>query len=304
MRRLYLRNMRSAAPSDGFIIVAVLWILAALAALASVYAVYVGNTAMAARSYGLRLQAHELITAAVELTAYRLVGYDDASRPTSGGFEFQLDRSRADVEFRSEGARIDLNLAPKELLSGLFVVLGAKQEDANSFADRIIAWRANLQPGQRNPEIDAYKDAGLSYGPRQGPFQNVAELRLVRDLPAALVDAALPFVTIFNGQPGVDVNEAAPEIISALPHISQPVAEEILSRRDPRNPQAVLGLLGIARASASVGARKATRAVVHVTLETGRKVNAEVVVLLVDKSPSPDVLYRILAWHDDFDGPI
>jgi general secretion pathway protein K len=296
-----LRNVRVAGRRDGFIIVAVLWILAALAALAAVYAVYVGNTAMAARGYGYRLEAQALIKAAVELTAYHLIGFDDASRPTSGGFEFQFGRSHAAVEFQSEGARIDLNLAPKELLSGLFVVLGAKPEDADSFADRIIAWRMRPMPGQQNPEPDAYAQAGLSYGPRQASFQNVAELRLVRGLPPELVSAALHFVTIYNGQGGVDVNEAAPEVISALPNVSAAMAEQILSQRDPRNPQAVLTLLGIARSSAAVGGRKANRAIIRVTLETGRQVNAEVILGIIDNNPEP---YRVLAWHDDYDGPI
>lgn len=290
------------AHTEGFIIVAVLWILAALAALTSVYAVYVGSTAVAARSYGMRVEAHALITAAMELAAYQLAGGDDASRPTSGsGFSFELGSSRAEFEFQSEGARVDLNFAPKELISGLLAMLGAKPDEADSLADRIIAWRTPVQPGQRNPEADSYKDAGLSYPPRQAPFQNVAELRLVRDLPPELIDAMLPYVTIFNGQAGVDVNEAAPEVIRALPHVSQTMADEILSKRDPRNPQAVLPLLGIAQASAAVGARKATRVTVHTTLEGGRKVKAEVVILLAENTPE---LYRVLYWHDDFDGPV
>jgi general secretion pathway protein K len=291
---------RSAAGSTGFILVAVLWILSALAALASVYAVYVTNTAMAARGYGFRLQAQALISAALDLTAYRLIGFDDSSRPTSGAFDFQVDRSSASVEFRSEGARVDLNVAPKELLAGLFVGLGAGPDDANSYADRIIAWRTKPAPGAVNPELDAYKEAGLTYGPRQAPFQSTAELRLVRDLPGQAVDAVLPFVTIFNGQPGVDVNTAAPEVIAALPHISAASVDQILKQRDPSNPQAVLPLLGLASSSAAIGARKAVRALVHITLETGRKVNADVVLLLAGEGAEP---YRILAWRDDFDGP-
>ena len=203
-------ELKNALAADGFIIVAVLWILAALAALASVYAVYVGNTAMAARMYDSRLQSEALIAAGLELTAYRLSGFEVASRPTSGAFDFELGRSQVGVAFRSEGARIDLNLAPKALLSGLCVVLGAKPEDADSYADRIVAWRTKPGPGNQNREVEAYKSAGLNYGPRQAPFQNAAELRLVRGLPAALVDNALAFVTVFNGRAEIDVNEAAP----------------------------------------------------------------------------------------------
>jgi general secretion pathway protein K len=206
------------------------------------------------------------------------------------------------VAFRSEGARIDLNLAPKALLSGLCVVLGAKPEDADSYADRIDAWRTKPGPGTQNPEAGAYKSAGLNYGPRQAPFQNAAELRLVRDLPAALVDAALPFVTVFNGRAEIDVNVAEPEVVRALPRINPNVVEDILKRRDPQNPQAVLSLLGAAGSSVAVGGRKATRAAVHITLDTGRQVNADAVLLITENNSLEP--YRILAWHDDFDGPV
>src|SRR4051794_26626316 len=126
-----LSKLKNTTAADGFIIVAVLWILAALAALASVFAVYVANTAMAARVYDSRLQTEVLIAAGLELTAYRLIGFEDASRPTSGAFDFQMGRSHVGVGFRSEGARIDLNFAPKALLSRLCVVLGAKPDEAD-----------------------------------------------------------------------------------------------------------------------------------------------------------------------------
>jgi general secretion pathway protein K len=287
--------------ADGFVLVAVLWILAALAALASVYAVYIANTAISTRMYDQRLETEALISAGLELTAYRLIGFDDATRPSSGAFDFQIGGSHIDVEFRSEGARIDLNMAQKPMLSGLLVAIGAKPSDADTFADHIIAWRTKPAPGNKNPEADAYKDAGLNYGPRQSPFQNTAELRLVRELPAALVDAALPFVTVFNGRAEIDINEAAPEVIAALPNINPAMVSEILQRRDPQNPQAILGLLGQARTSVAVGGRKATRAAVHITLGTGRRVNADAVLLVTENARDP---YRVLAWRDDFDGPV
>ncbi|MGH6840648.1 MAG: general secretion pathway protein GspK, partial [Methylocella sp.] len=174
--------------------------------------------------------------------------------------------------------------------------------DEESYADRIVAWRTKPPPVGRNLEADAYKDAGLKYGPRQAPFQNAAELRLVRDLPAALVDLALPFVTVFNGKAEIDANEAAPEVIAALPNMNLNAAGEILAQRDPQNPQRVLSLLGAAASSVAVGGRKAARAAVRITLRTGRTVSADAVLLVGDNNSQEP--YRILAWRDDFDGPI
>ena len=294
-------HARAASATDGFILVAVLWILASLAALASVYAVYVANTAVAARVYDERVQSQALTAAGLELTAYRLIGFDDAMRPSAGSFDFQMGGASIFVDFQSEGGRIDLNMAPKPLLSGLLATLGAKPSDADLFADNIIAWRTKPPPGDKNPEANAYKDAGLSYRPRQAPFQNAAELPLVRGLPAGLAAAALPFVTVFNGRAEIDINEAAPEVIAALPGMNPSKAADVLKLRNPRNPQAVLDLLGEARASVAIGGRKATRTRVRITLASGQRLSADVVILIMENGTEP---YRVLAWNDDFDGPI
>ena len=57
---------------DGFIIVAVLWILVALATLASIYSIYINNSALALSGMDDGLQAEALVSAGLELTAFRL----------------------------------------------------------------------------------------------------------------------------------------------------------------------------------------------------------------------------------------
>ena len=108
---------------EGFISVAVLWILGALSVLVSVYAVYVINTASAFAVYDDRLKAEALVSAALELTAYQQQIGSALSRPTHGSFTFRMGQTNVAVEFRSEAARIDLNAAPKQLLVGLFLAL-------------------------------------------------------------------------------------------------------------------------------------------------------------------------------------
>lgn len=276
-----------------------LWIIAALASLASVFSLYVTNTAIAMRVSDEELRAEAMISAALELTAYRLIGIDEAARPTSGAFSFQLGGSAASVEFRSEGARIDLNAAPKAFLAGLFASLGATDDEADTYAERVIGWRTWVSSTVVNNEAEVYRRAGAKYLPRQGPFQNVSELRLVLGLPPEIVQRALPLVTIFNGRAEIDPNEAAPEALAALPQIDPNSIPEILKRRDPKNPKAVLPLLGLARASVATESRKAVRARIQIALDRGRKTKAEAVILLLEQGPEP---YRVLAWRDDFDG--
>jgi general secretion pathway protein K len=302
LRRRMADGCRRVADDRGFIIVAVLWILGLLAALVSIYAVYVTNAALSVSVNDDRLEAEALTSSAVELAAYRLIATDEKSRPTQGHFTLRMGRAGIAVEFRSEAARIDLNAAPKPLLAGLFAGLGTDYSQAEYYADRIIGWRSKAKNAGLNDEADAYRTAGLSYAPRQGPFASVGELWLVLDLPPALVERALPFVTVYSGMPTVNILDASPEVVAALPGMSADRLYAILSQRGSgaQNAQFVLGLAGPARASATADGSKASRVSVAVNFDNGRRVTAEAVILPQKDGDKP---FRILYWWDDFDGP-
>src|SRR5260370_19633092 len=163
--------------------------------------------------------------AGVELAVYKLTENPEA-QPARGKFAFRLGNADVAVDFRSESGRIDLNFAPKQLLVGLFTVLGTEPEAAEDFADRIIAWRTPA-PKTADSETFLYRTAGKSYGPRHGPFQHVNELGLVLSLTPDVVDRALPYLTVYSVKPEVIVLNAAPEVLPAL-HAGFPVRTDIL----------------------------------------------------------------------------
>ena len=108
--------------------------------------------------------------------------------------------------------------APKELLIGLFASLGASR-DAESYADRIIGWRT--PPAERqNDETAAYRTAGMHYAPRGGVFPHVGELWLVMGLPEAVIERALPHLTVYSGQAQVSILDASAQVLGALPGMS------------------------------------------------------------------------------------
>jgi len=297
-----MRAHRQRRDADrGFIIVAVLWIILALATLASIYAVYVVRTAYALGPSDDRIRADALFTAALELTAYRLTALPPDRRPSNGRADFRMGGATVTARFASEAARIDLNAAPKPLLTNLFAVLGARFEDAEQFADRIIAWRTQAQRnGQTDAESEAYRVAGRNYGPRHAPFEDVAELWLVRDLPPAMVERALPYVTVFSGAPQINILDAAPTVLAALPGVDRDQVNAVLAvRQTPQvDGQAVLAALATAKSSATIQVGRSVRVSVNVQFERGSRANAEIVILLRDDAQEP---YRILSWRDDFD---
>jgi general secretion pathway protein K len=283
----------------GFIVIAVLWILAALAALVLVYLTYVTNTAVVVAASTDRIQAEAMVTAGVELTALKLSGYGNVARPSSGTFNARVGAGRVFVTFRSEAARIDLNVASKALLSGLMAGLGVSPSDAAGYADRILAWRAPTELGDSDPETAFYKTSGVAYQPRHAPFPAPEELWLVYGIPRPVIERMLPFVTVFSNVAQVNVRDAAPQVLAALPNMTPQTLQDLLSQRsdptvDPRALIATSGGEGVTLASSM-----AYRVTVDAEFGDGRRRGSEVVILLLESGDEP---YRVLSWRNNSDG--
>jgi general secretion pathway protein K len=290
---------RPKSRADGFIVVAVLWILAALGALISVYAVYVVDTTATFAANDDQLSADALVSAAMELVAYRQLSTAAQAPPSHGSFKVRLGSANMNVEYVSEAARIDLNSAQKPLIAGFFVVLGASPSDADIYADRVVSWRT--APSQNNnSEAAAYRDARLDYGPRGAKFPHVSELSLVRGLPQWLVERAIPFVTVYSGRPQVNVLDATPEVLASLPGMNRERLTAVLRQRqaEPDNVKSVLALFGQAQQFVTGDASRAFRIYIRIAFDNGRNAAAETIILILDGDDEP---FAVLSWHDDRD---
>jgi general secretion pathway protein K len=283
----------------GFIVVAVLWILAALSALVLIYLTYVTNTAVVVAGSTDRVQTDALVTAGVELAAYQLTNVSEVLRPTSGTFNARVGAGKVSVTFRSEAARIDLNAAPKGLISRLMISLGVNSSNAADYADRILAWRAATEAGEDDPENSFYRTSGAAYIPRHAPFPEAEELWLVRGIPPLVVEKVLPFVTVFSNLAAVNVLDAAPQVVAALPGMTPENLQEVLAQRDDPalDPRSLLAMTG--GEGATLAGSKAYRITIGVELSGGQRSAAEVVILLLESGDEP---YRILSWRNASDG--
>jgi general secretion pathway protein K len=301
MTRTSARLARLAGPRNGFIMVAALWLLAALATLATVASLYMAQSARALTAFDTGLRSEMLTTAGIELAAYELSVPVAARRPTHGGFNFRLANSAVSVEYVSEAARINLNMAPKAMIAGLFTALGAKPPEADEFADRVVGWRTKPKPNAQDGEEALYGAAGLNYLPRRSPFDSVDELWLVLGLPPEIVERALPFVTIYSGSADINVLDAAPEVIAALPDMTPARLAEFLSQRAalPSDPEAVLAAFGGKQAGATVAGSDAYRVRMRITFPDGRRKTPEGVILVL--GPGEKQAFRVLAWQDEID---
>jgi general secretion pathway protein K len=277
----------------GFVVVVVLWMVAMIAALLLIYLNYVVNTGNLVATVTERVQTEALMRAAVELTAFQLGQTKDTERPTHGIVDTRLGPTQLHIAFRSEGARIDLNMAPKELLAGLMQGLGAAADDAQTYADRIIAWHTPAKSRTDDAENSYYLSSGLGYTPRHAPFPATDELWLVQGIPPALIERMIPFLTVFSNLPSVNVADAAPEVLAALPGMNPEKMKDILNQReDPTVDAAALN-----RQFGGDGKPlKAFRLNAGVRLEQGHLAKAEIVILLLQDADDP---YRVLSWRDE-----
>jgi general secretion pathway protein K len=292
-------GLTSRLRARGFIVVAVLWILAALSALVLIYLTYVTNTAVMIAGSADRVQTEALVGAGVELAALQLVGRPEAERQTSGTFNARVGAGRVFVTFRSEAARIDLNAASKGLLTGLMVALGANPSSAAGYADRILAWRAPTELGDSDPENSFYRTSGAAYFPRHAPFPVPEELWLLLGVPPTIIERMLPFVTVFSNVPAVNVLDAAPQVLAALPNMTPERLQSLLRLRNAPglDPQSLAGMVG--GEGVTLGGSSAYRVAVDVELPDGRRSAGEVVILLLESGDEP---YRVLSWRNASDG--
>jgi general secretion pathway protein K len=296
------RERATATSSErGFVIVAVLWIVMALSTLAMIFSMYLSGSARALSVNDTALQAEALVSASLELATYQLLLPEESARPSHGSFHFRMDDADVVVAFKSEAARIDLNFASHEVLAGLFAGLGAEKAAAQEDADRIMGWRTRPAAGATNDEAALYAAAGLGYSPRQSLFSHVNELALVVGLPPALVDRALPFVTVFNGSSSVDPQIAAPEVIAALP---DKTPSDVLGQRPPSSNDTPMTTAASATTAASPGSGQsntttaksaAYRIETTINFNDGRRTASEIVITLGDEAEP----YRVLSWQDD-----
>lgn len=320
---------RRALGSGGFILVAVLWILAALSTLVVIFSIYLANTAVSLSLNDGDLQTEALVYAALELTAYQVTSAQDTGGPGTpspgapgpagrqnadtppppvrGDFSFRMGRANVAVTFLPETARIDVNAASPELLASFFTVLGAPRQQAEQYVQRIAGWITPPKPtgGQTvlaagNDEEALYRAAGRRYGPRGAPFGHIDELSLVVDIPPAFIERAKPFLTVYTGKGEVDVLDAAPEVVAAIPGITPDLLKALAeARRTGADPQSVGRLLGALPMQnvVSIDGGDTYRVQVRIRYDNGRQAAAAVVM----RTGTGDKPYGVLWWRNGFD---
>lgn len=280
----------------GLALVSVLWTLVILSLIAASLMASMGFSSRLSHNRDERARAEALAEAGIARGVLALLEPRMDRRWAGDGssHDFSYAGAAIRISIRDELGKIDLNAAGGKLLEGLFRSAGLDAQAASEMADRVLDWRDPGAFHRLNGAKDAeYQAAGYSYGPRNGPFQAVDELRLVMGMTPALFARIAPALTVYSGRPFIDPQTAPPEALTALSNMEaakddDPSAGSGESAGDAgaATPASVLA------AGGALGGRAfAIRA--EVATADGNVVR-EAVVRLTDDPAQP---YWVLAWR-------
>lgn len=220
--------------SEGFALVLVLWVLSLLTIMAGSFALSMRREAGIVTGSSNNAQAAAIAESGLAVAELMLMHPDPLQRWHTDGSIYQLDYADSKVRVRllSEAGKVDLNSADQTLLQGLMVHAPVDEQLQTRLVNAILDWRdADDLVHIGGAEKEEYKDAGLSYGPRNKPFQSIEELQLVLGMSDQVFKWLESLVTVYSGQPKVDLTQASQEVLQVLPGMDPELVDEYIAAR-------------------------------------------------------------------------
>lgn len=262
----------------GATLVVVLVFIAFVSSLLSAASRIASSSALAATTFANAMRSDELGRAAVHLVA-RQVSSGDPEAKRGGAFVAYFADAKIAIDYVSETARVDINLAPPKFLGALFRAAGADTERAAEITDRIIAWRRLVAKAA------------------VGPLEHVFAIADAWGVSQPLIEAVGPALTVASGSGKVDPLTADRLVVAALLGGEGFRVDEFLARRRRGFTSEAEALDAIAPdmlAFAGFSAAKAYRAVARVTVGGRFERRYEFVVAPPEAPDEPD---RTIFWR-------
>jgi general secretion pathway protein K len=197
----------------GIAIIAVLWALVLLSLVAAALSFETRTEAHIARNMADKAAARAAADAGIQRAILDLLASLSAQSNTwsfrdngtayaplfAKAYVWPFANTTVQISLQDQVGRVDLNKAPEEVLARLFGAVGVDSGTARSLAAAIADFR-DVDNFVRlgGAEENEYRAAGLTWGPKNAPFQAVEELRQVLGMTAEIYERVAPYVTIYS----------------------------------------------------------------------------------------------------------
>jgi general secretion pathway protein K len=225
---------QSRSRERGVAFVLVLWVIAMLSILLGSFALVARTENLQSRHLFDTTQARYAAEAGLNLAIFELRKPDQTQRWIADGRPYRFGYGDAEIEIAitDDSGKIDINTADADLLTGLFMGRGVQQDQAQAIAAAIVDWRDPDDLEQPNgAEAPEYKSAGLSYTPKNAPFDTVSELQQVLGMTYDLYSKVEPALTMYSGRAGPNTGTAPPEALVAMGCTPEQAAQIVQQRQ-------------------------------------------------------------------------
>ena len=234
----------------GVAFVLVLWVIAMLSIMLGSFALIARTENMQSRHLFDTTQARYAAEAGLNLAIFELRKPDPLDRWIADGRPYRFGFGDAEIEIAitDDSGKIDINAAGNngDLLTNLFVTHGVALDQAQALSDAMQDWIDPDDDTRPNgAEIAQYKAAGLSYGPKNAPFDTVSELQQVLGMTYDLYRKIEPAITIYSGRNAPNAGFANADALQAMypdatPEQIQALVQQLQSQPPGAQPGSVL----------------------------------------------------------------
>ncbi len=188
---------------EGIALIAVLWMLVLLSLIAATLSLESRSSTHVARNMADVAAARVAADAGIQraILALDSAGGADKTKFRADGtvYGWRFGNTAVRISIQDEAAKIDLNQAPEPLLVALFASIGVDQARSQALAGAIADFRdADSLRHLRGAEQADYRDAGLTWGPKNAPFQSVEELQQVFGVTPEIYRRVSPDLTVYS----------------------------------------------------------------------------------------------------------
>lgn len=218
----------------GLALVLVLWVLSLLTIMAGSFALGMRRETSVIEGIKNNARAMAVAESGIAMAEMMLLNPKQNERWRADGSIYEISSEDAKVRVRllSETGKIDINNADQPLLQGLMTYAPVDEEQQTRLVSTILDWRDKddlVHIG--GAEKKEYRDAGLNYQPRNGPFQTIEELQLVLGMDDSVFMWIEPLVTVYSGQQQVTVQQATKEVLQVLPGLDKDLVDSYIAAR-------------------------------------------------------------------------
>ena len=292
LARMKCQPDKEAENERGFALLMVLWALLLISFLTLGVARDTVTNIELTRSGIESARAEALADGGVHYAVARLMSSDLESNPTRFFHRNSFDAGALQIMVEDEDGKIDLNHGSDDLLRRLFETAGANADVALELVDQILAVRFADRVSQIRPDqIHSTREFGEM--PGTVPFESILELRQISGFDQTLFAQIESSITVSSGSNGVDVRVAGPNVLRALPGITEATVSRLLQGKQ----------LGTTRFVGDIASYLRTSRRSHYTIRSIAKMRSGAMferIALIELTFSPRRPFIIHAWRQGY----